>query len=469
MKKIISTFVKPAFPHLSTVLSMMAGSSILLAMHASADDQVSVNKGVSAAQSVEQITPDNESWAWSAQLTNITQGHSKFASPYAGANSLIANGRTEETTDITLFAGVRLWRGAEFWLNPEIDQGFGLSNTLGVAGYPSGGAYKLGQNKPYIRLPRAFIRQTLSLGGTDEAVPSGVNQLSGTRTQNNVVLTVGRYAVVDIFDTNTYAHDPRADFLNWSIIESGAFDYAADVWGYTNGATIEWNQDNWSLRGAVFQLSPEPNSKIAGIHTSQYSVIAEFERRHEWQNHPGKIKLLGFVNRAKMSRYKDAVQLGIASNAIPDASLTRRFGSNTGFAFNAEQEITSDVGAFARFSMNAGDKEAYEFTDINRSLAMGLSIKGDRWNRHDDTVGIAFAVNGLSSDAKRYFKAGGLGVLIGDGDLNYGNEKIFESYYSFKLHPHVSLSVDYQRVTNPAYNKDRGPVSLFGLRLHADM
>ena len=409
-----------------------------------------------------------EPWALHGQLTNVTQRHGRFTSPYAGTNSLIANGRTEETTDLTLYAGVRLWRGAEFWINPEIDQGFGLSNTVGMAGFPSGEAYKIGANMPYLRMPRAFVRQVIPLDGEVVKTEAAVNQLGGTRAANNVTLTVGKFSVTDIFDTNTYAHDPRGDFLNWSIIDAGAFDYAADAWGFTYGAAAEWTQDQWTLRGGVFQLSKIPNGKVVAVDFSQYMLVTELEQRYQVNGHAGKAKLLGFVNRGRMGSYRDAVQVAGQSGNAPDTGAVRRRGSRPGASLNVEQELAPDLGLFVRASVNNGTREAYEFTEINRSVSGGVSLKGDRWGRHDDTFGVAGVINGLSSDARQYFAAGGIGILIGDGRLNYGPEKILETYYATRVTSNLTLAVDYQRVNNPAYNRDRGPVSIVGVRVHAE-
>lgn len=409
-----------------------------------------------------------ENWAVHGQLTNVTQWHPLFRSPYSGANSLEATGRSEETTDITLSLGLRPWKGGELWLTPEIDQGFGLSNTLGLAGFSSGEAYKVGADTPYLRLPRAFLRQVFPLGGTEEKVEASANQLAGTRTANNIVLTLGKFSATDIFDINSYAHDPRGDFLNWSVIDAGAFDYAADAWGFTYGAAAEWTQSWWTLRGGAFQLSKVPNGKVTGVDFSQYMAVAELEARHEWRGHPGKIKLLGFVNRGRMGSYRDAVQTAALTGDTPDTALVRRRQSRPGIAFNAEQELSSDLGVFLRASANNGNKEAYEFTEINRSLSAGFSLKGDRWGRHGDTVGVAAAINGLSGAARDYFAAGGMGILIGDGRLNYGTERIVEAYYSLQASRYLSLALNYQHVDNPAYNRDRGPVSIYGFRVHAE-
>jgi high affinity Mn2+ porin len=431
--------------------ALLIGALALAALHAMADD-----------------TPSAD-WRLDGQLTNVTQWHPHFRSPYAGANSLQADGPAEETTDVTLYAGWRAGRSTELWINTEVDQGFGLSNTLGVAGFPSGEAYKVGANRPYLRLPRAFVRHTVALGGGEQKVEQASNQFAGATTADNLVLTLGKFSAVDIFDTNTYAHDPRGDFLNWSIIDAGPFDYAADAWGYTFGAAAEWTHGAWTLRGGVFQLSKVPNGKVAGLHMRQHMLVAETEHRHEWNGHAGKLKLLVFSNRARMADYDDALALAAPTGDAPDVALVRRWQTRSGVALNAEQELSSELGVFARAGANDGRKEAYEFTEINRSLSAGFALKGARWSRAGDTVGAAFAVNQLSAAARNYFAAGGMGILIGDGQLDYAPERILETYYLLRLNPHVAMTLDFQHIVHPAYNADRGPVSVWGVRLHAEL
>ena len=404
------------------------------------------------------------------QFTAVGQSHAGFNSPYQGQNSLKPDNNNAETTDLTLFAGMRVGVG-ELWINPEIDQGFGLSNTLGVAGFVSGEAYKVGANTPYLRLPRAFYRQVVNLGGEEQNIPASANQMARTQTADNVILTIGKFSVVDIFDTNAYAHDPRSDFFNWAIVDSGAFDYAADAWGYTKGASVEWTESRWTVRGGFFDLSTTPNTTVLDHTFAQHEWVGELEERHELMGHPGKLKLLGFINQGKMGSYTDALQLALQTGSTPDTGLVRRGSSNSGFALNLEQEIASDLGAFARASANQGSNEAFDFTEINRSVATGLALKGNRWGQNDDTAGISVVANGLSSAARSYFAAGGMGILIGDGQLpHYGLEKILESYYSHAVSglDHLFLTLDYQYVVNPAYNRDRGAISFFGARLHKD-
>ena len=414
-------------------------------------------------------SPAPEWWNLHAQTTYTRQYHPPFNSPYAGANSLNAQTEAAETADVTVFAGVRLWHGAALYADEELDQGFGLSDTLGLAGFSSGEAYKVGSAERYYRMQRVFLRQVFALGGVTERQDSAANQLSGASAIDNVTLTLGKFSVVDIFDNNSYAHDPRADFMNWTLIDAGAFDYAADSWGYSYGGALEWNQGDWSWRGGVFNLSKVPNSEQLETDFSQFALVGEAEQRHHWADHDGKIKLVAFLNRGRFGKYDDALNFGNAPGQQgPNTANVRRYASRPGLALNLEQELSSSLGVFARASINDGSKEAYDFTDVDQSLALGASLKGSAWQRGDDTVGVAGAVNALSGTAQRYFAAGGMGILIGDSRLHYGPEQIVEAYYA--LHPRsgVSLSADYQYVVNPGYNRDRGPVRIFGLRLHLE-
>ena len=403
-------------------------------------------------------------WSLHGQATYVMQWHPDFNAPYSGANSMTPKSNSAQTSDITLYIGRKLWNGAEIYINPEIDQGFGLSNTLGMAGYSSGEAYKVGAQDPYFRLPRAFLRQTYNLHGDNLYLEDQANQVATNISSNNVVITLGKFSVVDIFDTNKYAHDPRLDFMNWSVLDAGAFDYAADAWGFTNGAAVEWNNGWWTLRSGFFALSTTPNSTNLDLSFKQYQLVEEFEERHNINGHEGKFKVLGFLSRGSMGTYNDAL---LQNPNSPDTSLVRNFSNKVGFVLNLEQEITSSLGAFARFSWNDGKAEAFDFTEINQSLSFGLSMKGNQWKRPQDTLGIMQTINSLSDDAKSYFRAGGMGILIGDGGLNYGNERITELYYNMSLSKNFAVGIDYQYVSNPAYNQDRGPINIFGLRLRA--
>jgi len=404
-----------------------------------------------------------------AQATLVWQGYPGFHADFSGGNSLSPQAQGKETFDSTLFLGARLIDGLAFYVDPEIDQGFGLSDTLGVAGFTSGAAYKIGHSSAYLRLPRAFFRYVADLGGDSVVDSPGANALAGSHQQDNMIITVGKFSIPDIFDTNKYAHDPRGDFLNWSVIESGAFDYAADSWGYTYGAAAEWTQSWWSLRAGVFDLSVTPNSTELVIGFRQFSVVVEAEERHEWWKQPGAVKLLFFANRGYMGSYDDAVAVGQETGTTPNTALVRRYATRPGGAINLQQQVYPDLGLFLRASINDASKETFDFTEINQSLSTGFSLQGAKWGRPSDAAGLAAVINGISSAAQSYFAAGGLGVLVGDGALpNYRPEKILETYYSFSVADWATLSLDYQFVDNPAYNPSRGPVSVFAVRAHAE-
>ena len=407
-----------------------------------------------------------EAWAIHGQFTYTEQEAGSFSAPYRGPNSLTPR-QGRETTDLTLYLGARLWSGAELWINPEIDQGFGLDDTLGVAGFPSGEAYKVGRNRPYFRLQRLFIRDTFSSDERDQHVDAVANQLAGSRSANRWVYTVGKMSVGDIFDVNQYAHDPRADFLNWSVIDGGAFDYAADAWGYTIGAAAERYSGGWTLRAGFYDLSTVPNSEHLQPGFHQFQLIAEVEHRHELAGLAGKLLLTAFESRGHMALLTDAVAHAEQTGGPVDLTAVRHYRSRAGISANFEQSVSSDAGLFARASSAGGNVEAYEFTDIDRSLLGGISLKGSRWQRSEDTLGVAGVINQISAARQRYLAAGGLGILVGDGQLPHPRpEKTWEAYYAWALTRGLTFTFDYQRVTNPAYNADRGPVDVYSLRAH---
>ena len=407
-----------------------------------------------------------ERYAVHGQGTFVLQGTPGFASPYSGTNSLTPDQR-KETIDATLFIGVRPWTGAEIWANPEVDQGFGLSNTLGVAGFPSAEAYKVGKKSPYVRLQRAFFRQTIDLGGETQAVAAKANQLGGTETADRVVITIGKFGVGDVFDTNQYAHDPRGDFLNWSLVDAGSFDYAADAWGYSTGAAAEWYQGPWTLRVGGFNLSKIPNGETLESGFEQYQLDGEIEHRHRIAGRDGAVRITVFRNRGRFGRFDDALALAATTGAMPDTALVRARRTRMGASVNVEQAVTDSVAVFARAGFANGQIEPYDFTDIDRSAQAGVAIDGKGWGRAGDTIGIAGVVNGISKAHERYLGAGGLGVLIGDGRLPHpGAEAIGEAYYDWKAIEGVEISLDYQLVGNPGYNRDRGPANVLAVRLH---
>ena len=409
---------------------------------------------------------DGDIWNLHGQTTLVGQYAAPFSAPYKGTNSLDPN-IARETWDVTFYVGRRLWSGAALWMNPEVDQGYGLSNTLGLGGFTSGEAYKLGYAHPYVRVPRVLVQQTINLGGKAETVDAGLNQFRDTHTANRLVLTIGKFSVSDIFDTISYAHDPRNDFQNWSLVDAGMFDYAADAWGFTYGAAMEWYQGRWAARAGLFDLSRIPNSAELETGFGEYQVVYEVERQHTFHNQPGKIAVVGFVSRGRMGRYADALAAAAEQGTIPNTADVRQYGTRAGVNVNVAQQIRPDIGVFARAGWAGGTIEPYEFTDIDRTGSAGISIAGRRWGRKDDTVGAALVVNAISSQHRAYLAAGGLGILVGDGQLPHpGAESIIESYYRVPMGA-WQLTADYQLIVNPAFNNDRGPVSVIAARLRA--
>lgn len=413
--------------------------------------------------------PESEVWNIHAQTTFLPQGYPAFRSPYAGANSLPGGGQLQETWTTTAFLGVRLWQGAEFYFDPELDQGFGLNGTLGLAGFPNGEAQKAGAAFPKIRPQRYYIKQTFGLGGEQEDVADGPNQLSGKRDIDRVTLVVGQFAVADFFDNNAYAHDSRADFMNWALWESAAYDFPANLPGYTRGAMVELNRKDWAVRAAVVEVPSAPNSDVLTFKTG--GVVAEFEERHTMFDQPGKLRLGGFANSGNTGNYREALAIEAADPTLDINAVMRSIQHTNlkyGFYVNLEQQIAKDVGLFARASWNDGQNQILSFTDIDRSLSGGVSVKGSYWGRANDTIGIGGAINGLSAAHRDFLAAGGLGLLVGDGQLNYRPEQIFEAYYAYSISKNLTLTADYQLITNPAYNADRGPVSIFSGRMHGE-
>jgi high affinity Mn2+ porin len=410
---------------------------------------------------------DDESWAVHAQFTYVEQDTADFAAPYRGTNSLSPD-KGAETTDATLYVGVRPWRGAELWINPELDQGFGLDDTLGAAGFPSGEAFKIGENQPYFRLQRFLLRQTFDLNGDLQPLQAALNQLAGSHSSNRVVITIGKFSVTDVFDTNRYAQDQRSAFLNWTAIDTGTFDYAADAWGYTVGAALEWYEGAWAVRGGLFDLSTIPNSPHLDPGSHEFQIVVEGEHRHSIAGREGRVLLTAFDSRGRMGLLDQAVQLAQATDTLPNVADVRAYRTRLGADVNFEQQLGADCGVFGRIGKAAGNVETFEFTDVDRTAALGLSLQGAAWRRIDDTIGIAAINNNASAARQRYLNAGGLGILVGDGKLPHpGPEQIIETYYSAAFLNYLHLSLDYQWINHPAYNRDRGPVSVFAVRVHA--
>src|ERR1700730_11765700 len=325
---------------------------------------------------------EHQNWLFHVQATEIAQGQPGFHSPYEGTNSLRSEDTFKQSSSIDIYLGAHLWPGGEIYFNPEYYQGFGLSNTHGIAAFPNAENYKVGQNIGDIFNAHLFLRQTFGLGGEQEDVPGDQLQLAERVDISRLTFTIGRLSVGDQFDTNAYAHSARTQFLNWVLNDNGAFDYAADSLGVIEGATVELNQKKWALRYGIFDVPRVSNGFAKDGHfLKAWQQVLEFERRYSVWDHPGKIRLLGWLERAHMGSYREALA---DPSLMADITRTRRYRYQYGFALSTEQEITKDLGAFLRVSWRDGQSEVWQFTDVDRSVSGGLQLKGTSWNRPGD-------------------------------------------------------------------------------------
>jgi high affinity Mn2+ porin len=409
---------------------------------------------------------ESDRWEIHGQSTFLPQGYPAFRALYSGPNSLTPASQLQETWSNSLFLNARLWQGGEVYYNPELLQGFGLSDTVGVAGFPSGEAQKSNFPYPHYNTSRLFVRQTFGFGGEQEELASGVLQLAEKVDVSRLTVQAGKFAVLDVFDGNSYAKDARRDFMNWSIWAPGAFDYSADKVGLSYGVTAELNQKQWALRAGYFLMDAVSNSNNFDTRVFQRGeYLVELETRYSLFSQPGRLRTIAWLNSAFSGSYRETLD-NPALNL--DIAQTRTGRIKYGYVINLEQALTDQFGLFGRWSWNDGKTEIMAFTDIDASLSLGASIRGAKWGRPDDVIGIGGAINALSRDHRDFIAAGGLGPLIGDGRLNYRRERILETYYAYAISKALTLTADYQFVTNPAYNADRGPVSIFSGRLHGE-
>lgn len=435
---------------------------------------VSSVEGDPTVDSETAISDDSSWYSLHGQATYILQYKNKFNSPYVGEKSLLSTGDVGKsyTVTITPFIGVRPWKGTEFFYNPEAAEGVPFSNLSGLGGFTNGEMQRGNLVPMQFYNARAFIRQTIGLGGGVEHIEDAPNQIKGNVDKRRLTLTYGWVSALDYFDSNSYSHDPRTQFLNWSIMAAGAYDFAANGRGYTYGVVGEYFDDGWTVRLARLAMPKEPNGMSLDYQlTKQYGDQVEVEREHKFLGQDGAVRVLLFQNRGILATFNDAVSQSQQTGVYPPNILTSRNGYQTkwGYVLNAEQAVLDDIGLFARWSWNNGQSETEAFADISRSLSGGASVKGASWGRANDTFGIAAAINGISSSQINYLSQGGSTMFIGDGKINYSGEKILETYYSVKVFKGTFISADYQYIKNPAYNADRGGVSFFAVRAHIEL
>ena len=424
------------------------------------------------SQALQDTTNKDQFWNIHFQSTIIAQYHPAFSAKYSGINSLDKNGESTISSTSTLYLGARLWKGSQVYFNPELSGGSGFSQTTGVAGFPNGEVYRVSNPAPQVYIARLYLRQLISLSRNTVYKSDDQNKLSGKEPESYVSINAGKFSIMDFFDDNSYSHDPRTQFYNWALMGNAAWDYPANTRGYTYGLVTELVRKNWALRFGCVMMPTTPNgSKMDFNILRSNSSALEFVKSYKIAKQPGVLRIMGYFSQAQMGNYQNAINYGKLNDTIPLLDSSRASGhTKYGFGFNLEQCLSRNLGIFLKGSWNDGHNETFAFTEIDRALSAGVSLNGLLWKRKDDKLGLAVLVNGLSADHKNFLKAGGYGFIIGDGKLNYAPEFIAEIYYSFRFfEKSFWLTPDFQFILNPAYNQDRGPVSVFGIRAHFEI
>lgn len=408
-------------------LARVATALLIFALTASAQDQPPAAAPSDPAQT--------ESWNLFYQATSIGQYHGTFNSPYSSPFSLQDYPERDVSLTTTLFFGLRLGDNTQLYFDPEIAGGRGFSGVNGLANSSNGELPRVETATPKPYLARLYISHDFGFGSETEHVESDENQLAGERPVKRYTITAGRFTLTDFFDNNKYSHDPRTQFMGWAVMYNGAWDYAADVRGYTWGWVHEFHTRNWSFRYASAAMPKVAN----GSHLDRRILVNrgdvfEVERRYALRKHAGALRLLNYENHAEAGTYATAIRLAEQNGGVPDIIATRRNGTlKYGFGVNLEQEIAKDIGVFGRLGWNDGKTESFAFTAVDRLATGGVSLGGSRWHRPTDTVASELTVSGISGVHALYLADGGHDFLIGDGHLEYGPEYVWESYYNARL------------------------------------
>ena len=423
-------------------------------------------------------TTDLAPFQINGQLNFIAQTVGKFKSPYEGTNSFKSRRESEASETYTLFMGSRLKPNFEVYVNAELAAGKGLSSAFGIAGFTNNDVIRnptLSQ-EPY--LARYFVRYTIPLGKGAQKVAGSQNQVAGLIPEHRLVISGGKVSAPDYFDVNSYASSSHTSFVNWVLVNTGAWDYAADTRGYTRGVVVEDVQPTYAIRLGVFQMPSIANA----INLASRIDIDQGDNL-EVELHPSVLRktaaplilrLIGYRNLAHMGNYAEAIaQAKVAgSGAVPIIQNAEHVGNRKyGYGLNFEQALGDDgnTGIFGRYSHDDGKTESFAYTEVDSHLSGGLQLSGAHFlHRPQDHWAVAFAQDQLSNDHRDYLAAGGLGFLLGDGRLNYGPERILETYYCYRIATGVTLSPDFQHIVNPGYNKNRGPINVGGVRFHAE-
>ena len=419
----------------------------------------------------------NDRYWLSGQANIIFQGNLPFHSPYVGTNSF--RGASEYKTSLlgTFYTELRptssIRYNTDFILDLESSGGRGLSQALGLAGFTNLDVVRnptLG-TAPY--LARYQIHQVIGLTQETASQEPGFFALAPSVPVRRVEVRFGKMTLPDFFDFNNIGSDSHLQFMNWTVDNNGAWDYAANTRGYTVGGMAEYDDRIWSLRYGLFAMPTAANGMDLDWNWRRsHSHNGEFELRHSFiPKRKGVTRVLFYANRAHMGSYREAVDAFLAgTDTTPNILLHEHFSAlKYGFGYNAEQELTENLRVFGRFGWNDGKTESFAYTEVDQTVEAGTDYAGARWHRPADKIGVAVVSNAIKADHQNYLKLGGLGFILGDGNLNYGRENIVESYYNWHAWRGLFYAVDVQHINNPGYNRDRGPVLVPSLRLHIDL
>ncbi len=418
----------------------------------------------------------NDRYWLSGQANIIFQGNLPFHSPYVGTNSF--RGASEYKTSLlgTFYTELRptssIRYNTDFILDLESSGGRGLSQALGLAGFTNLDVVRnptLG-TAPY--LARYQIHQVIGLTQETASQEPGFFALAPSVPVRRVEVRFGKMTLPDFFDFNNIGSDSHLQFMNWTVDNNGAWDYAANTRGYTVGGMAEYDDRIWSLRYGLFAMPTAANGMDLDWNWRRsHSHNGEFELRHSFiPKRKGVTRVLFYANRAHMGSYREAVDAFLAgTDTTPNILLHEHFSAlKYGFGYNAEQELTENLRVFGRFGWNDGKTESFAYTEVDQTVEAGTDYAGARWHRPADKIGLAVVSNAIKADHQNYLKLGGLGFILGDGNLNYGRENIVESYYNWHAWRGLFYAVDVQHINNPGYNRDRGPAWVGSVRAHID-
>jgi high affinity Mn2+ porin len=433
---------------------------------------------------------NDEDWNAYGQITDIWSQKLGFPEKYHGTNSLSATPELSFTETATIFLGLRLWPGAEFYAVPELIGENALSNLKGLGGaIQNFELQKSGKPWPTPYLSRGYLRQTVELGGDPVEKTSDPMQLARVDRRRRLVFTLGNFSVLDFFDKNSVAGDLRRSFLNMAFLTYASYDFAADARGYGWGGIAELDFDDWAVRVGRMTPPKDPNQLPLDFRLNQvYGDQAEIEHAHRIFGHSGAVRVLGYRNVENMGRFADAIAAfktsGGTENAAncpsdtfsngstdanaPDLCFVRRSNVKVGIGLSVEQQVVDDLGVFFRGMYSDGQTEVYSYTSTDRSISFGAIARGTVWKRPGDALGVGWSQGWISQIHAEYLAMGGIDGFIGDGKLSQASEEVLEAFYSLSLGSSAWLSADYQRIWNPAYNSDRGPVNIFGGRIHVE-